>query len=93
MRQQFPVHVQEELHKIRAKIKAAEPEVEEMISYGMPAYKANKKPLVYFAAYKNPLGCMQLPPVMRNLMMSFRIINRVKMLFIFRLTNLCPMNF
>ena len=32
-----------------------------MMSYGMPGYKLNKKPLVYFAAYKNHIGFYATP--------------------------------
>ena len=58
---QFPTKVQEELHKIRQLIKTNAPYAEEMISYGMPGYKINKKPLVYFAAYKNHIGLYATP--------------------------------
>lgn len=40
------------LEKLRAQIKAAAPQAEESISYGMAAYKY-KGPLVYFGAFKN----------------------------------------
>jgi uncharacterized protein YdhG (YjbR/CyaY superfamily) len=33
----------------------------ESISYGMPAYKLNGKPLVYFAAFKNHIGFYATP--------------------------------
>jgi uncharacterized protein YdhG (YjbR/CyaY superfamily) len=31
------------------------------MAYGMPAYKLNKKPLVYFAGYKNHIGFYATP--------------------------------
>lgn len=34
---------------------------EEGISYGMPAYKMNGRPLVYFAAFKNHIGFYATP--------------------------------
>lgn len=34
-------------------IKSTAPEAEESISYGMPAFKYKKKPLIYFGAFKN----------------------------------------
>lgn len=49
----FPENIREILEKIRNVILKAAPNAEESISYGMPAYKLNKKPLVYFAAFKN----------------------------------------
>lgn len=58
---QFPEQVQEILLRIREIIKQHAPEAEEFISYGMPAYKTNKKPLVYFAAYKSHIGFYATP--------------------------------
>lgn len=58
---QFPVHVQEILERIRQIIKSAAPLAEESISYGMPAYKTQKKPFVYFAAYTNHIGFYATP--------------------------------
>lgn len=57
----FPEEVQNKLAQIRAIVKAAAPEAEESISYGMPAYKLNKKPLVYFAGHKNHIGFYATP--------------------------------
>jgi len=51
----FPAEVQELLQQMRQTIKKAVPEVKEIISYGMPAYKL-KHVLVYFAAYKKHIG-------------------------------------
>lgn len=51
----FPVDVREKLEELRAIIRAAAPEAEETISYGMPAYKRHKV-LVYFAGYKGHVG-------------------------------------
>ncbi|MCL2072324.1 MAG: DUF1801 domain-containing protein [Marinilabiliaceae bacterium] len=58
---QYPENVQEILHKIRKLIKDIVPNVEELISYRMPCYKINKKPLVYFAAFKNHIGFYATP--------------------------------
>ena len=52
---EFPEEVQERLTKIRTLIKKTAPKAEEVISYGMPAYKLNGM-LVYFAAHKNHIG-------------------------------------
>lgn len=46
-----PANFRTVLEKLRAQIKAAAPQAEESISYGMPAYKYNG-PLVYFGAFK-----------------------------------------
>ncbi|MBI5541420.1 MAG: DUF1801 domain-containing protein [Bacteroidia bacterium] len=51
----FPADTQILLIKLRATIKKAAPEAEEVISYNMPAFK-HKGILVYFAAYKNHIG-------------------------------------
>lgn len=46
---------------MRTTIQANAPEAVEGIAYGMPAYKLNKKPLVYFAAFKNHIGFYATP--------------------------------
>ena len=51
----FPDNIQELLKEIRATIKEAAPEAEEVISYQMPAYKFHGM-LIYFAAFKNHIG-------------------------------------
>ncbi len=52
---EFPESVQSLLTLIRETIKTAAPESEEVISYGMPAYKLQGV-LVYFAGCKNHVG-------------------------------------
>ncbi|MBP7104501.1 MAG: DUF1801 domain-containing protein [Fermentimonas sp.] len=37
-------------------VKELAPGAEEKMAYGMPGYKTNKRPLIYFAAYKNHIG-------------------------------------
>lgn len=59
--QQFPDIVQEILRNIRNLIKTNAPDAEELFAYGMPAYKTYKKPLVYFAAFKNHIGLYATP--------------------------------
>lgn len=51
----FPKDTQELLRQIRATIRKAAPEAEEVISYNMPAFKLYGI-LVYFAGYKNHIG-------------------------------------
>ncbi len=48
--------VQPILQKIRRTIKKAAPKAEEVISYGIPAFKFNGKRLAYFAAFKKHIG-------------------------------------
>ena len=49
------VEIQEKLKGLRQAIKKAAPKAEEVISYGMPAYKFHGV-LVYFGAYQNHIG-------------------------------------
>ena len=51
----FPEEVQIKLEQIRSTILKAAPLSEEVISYGMPAFKYHGI-LIYFAAYKNHIG-------------------------------------
>ena len=73
--QQFPDSVQEILRNIRKLIKDNAPEAEELFSYGMPAYKMNKKALVYFAAFKNHIGFYATPSGHIEFQCSFRLTN------------------
>tara|TARA_Y100001972_G_C7624639_1_gene313272 strand:- start:663 stop:1022 length:360 start_codon:yes stop_codon:yes gene_type:complete len=57
----FPIPTQDILNRIRSIIKNMAPEAEESISYGMPAYKIMKKPLVYFGGYQNHIGFYATP--------------------------------
>lgn len=59
--QQFEDETLEHLHTMRKLIRETAPEAEESISYGMPAYKFNGKPLVYFAGYKSHIGFYATP--------------------------------
>jgi uncharacterized protein YdhG (YjbR/CyaY superfamily) len=49
------------LKQIRNLINKIAPHAEESISYAMPAFKINEKPLIYFAGYKNHIGLYALP--------------------------------
>jgi uncharacterized protein YdhG (YjbR/CyaY superfamily) len=51
----FPENIQQLLQKLRATIKRAAPNAEEVISYKMPAFKLNGM-LVWFAANKEHIG-------------------------------------
>lgn len=57
----FPLETQAILAQIRSTIQKAAPAAEEAISYAMPAFKLNGKPLVYFAGYKNHIGFYATP--------------------------------
>lgn len=58
---QFPSETQEILNQLRELIKTVAPDAIESISYGMPAYKTFKKPLVYFAGYDKHIGLYATP--------------------------------
>ena len=51
----YPKEVQQLLEQLRGTIKKAAPDAEEVISYGMPAYKLNGM-LVWFAAHTKHIG-------------------------------------
>ena len=57
----FPEEIQELLNQLRAAIRQTAADAQESISYGMPAFKLNGKPLVYFAAFKNHIGFYATP--------------------------------
>ena len=59
--QTFPKYIQVFLEQVRALIIKKAPEASESIAYGMPAYKLNGKPLVYFAGYKSHIGFYATP--------------------------------
>lgn len=44
------------LKEVRALVREVAPKSEEGIAYGMPAFKLNGQPLLYFAAMKGHLG-------------------------------------
>ena len=56
-----PAEVQQILINIRSLISEKVPEAVSCIAYNMPAFKYDKKPLVYFAAFKNHIGFYALP--------------------------------
>ncbi|MCB9196773.1 MAG: DUF1801 domain-containing protein [Flavobacteriales bacterium] len=49
------------LEDIRSLILKIVPDAAESISYGMPAYKYKKKPLIYFAGYDRHIGVYATP--------------------------------
>ena len=59
--QSFPKKTQVHLKAIRKIIKTTAPEAVEQIAYKMPAFKYNKKPLIYFAGYENHIGFYATP--------------------------------
>ena len=57
---EFPKDVREILKKLRAVIKQAASEAEEVINYGIPTFKLEGN-LVHFAGYKNHIGFYPAP--------------------------------
>ena len=61
----FPEEIQKILEELRATIKAAAPDAEEIISYGMPCF-ALKGNLVYFSVAKNHIGFYPTPRAIKE---------------------------
>lgn len=57
----FDGDVQQRLKTIRRIVREAAPKAIGSMAYGMPAYKLNGKPLVYFAGYPNHVGFYATP--------------------------------
>jgi len=57
----FSPETQQKLESIRSCIWRKAPDAVESISYGMPAYKTHKKPLVYFAGFNTHIGFYATP--------------------------------
>jgi len=56
----FPKDIRGILEKLRTTIKKAAPGAEELINYGVPAFRLNGN-LVFFAAHKNHIGFYPAP--------------------------------
>ena len=56
----YPEAIRNLLQEIRDTIKKAVPQAEEVISYGMPAFRQNGM-LVWFAAFQNHIGFYPIP--------------------------------
>ena len=57
----FPKSTQVALEEVRTTIKKAVPDLEETISYAIPAFKHGGSCLVYFAGYKSHVGLYPVP--------------------------------
>jgi uncharacterized protein YdhG (YjbR/CyaY superfamily) len=58
---QFDAPTIERLSTLRTLVFSFAPSADESISYGMPAYKVNKRPLIYFAAFAKHIGVYATP--------------------------------
>ena len=59
----LPEHVRPVMAGIRRSIRAVVPTVDETISYQMPTFVLDGKPLVHVAAWKMHIGLYPLPPM------------------------------
>lgn len=57
----FPPDVQKILKKIRSTIRKAAPKAVESISYQIPTYKLDGKPLIYFAGFAKHVSVYPAP--------------------------------
>jgi uncharacterized protein YdhG (YjbR/CyaY superfamily) len=67
----FSAEVQELLEQIRNTIKEVVPDAEETISYAIPAFRLNKRNLVYFAAFKKHIGLYPAPTTLEEFKADF----------------------
>ncbi len=58
----LPVKSKERLEMIRRIVKKEAPEAEEIFSYQMPAFKLNKRILIYYSAWREHIGLYPPPP-------------------------------
>lgn len=61
----FPAGTRKLLKQLRDAIRKAAPDADELISYGMPAYKYHGV-LVYFAGYQKHIGFYPTPSVIKQ---------------------------
>ena len=57
----FPADVQERMQALRKTIRKVIPDAEESISYQIPTFKLNGKPVVYFAGFIKHIGFYPVP--------------------------------
>jgi uncharacterized protein YdhG (YjbR/CyaY superfamily) len=57
----FPDDVQPVLRQVRAAIRDAAPDAQETISYQIPTYVLNGRPLIYFAGFKKHVSVYPAP--------------------------------
>ena len=57
----LPNDIAKKIQSIRQTVQSISPDAIEKISYWMPAFKLNKKILIYFAAFKNHIGFYPWP--------------------------------
>lgn len=60
-----PEIVQPLLHRVRGTLRAALPDAQECISWGMPTYR-DKRNIIHFAAFKNHIGVYPGPEAIEH---------------------------
>jgi uncharacterized protein YdhG (YjbR/CyaY superfamily) len=87
----FPKNTREILEELRATIRKAAPEAEELVSYQMPAFKYHGM-LVYFAVYKNHIGFYPTPSGIEAFKKELSIYKGAKGSVQFPMDNPLPLN-
>jgi uncharacterized protein YdhG (YjbR/CyaY superfamily) len=59
----LPDAVRERMEQLRRVVRSVVPDVEETISYAMPTFVLDGRPLVHVAAWKHHIGLYPLPPL------------------------------
>jgi uncharacterized protein YdhG (YjbR/CyaY superfamily) len=80
-----------ELEKIRAFVKKHVPDAEEVISYGMPAFKYKGSYLIGYAAYKDHMSVFPTPEPIVELQEELKGFEQAKGTVQFTLEHLLPL--
>lgn len=86
----FPIETQNILSTIRKIIFELANHIEESISYGMPAYKLEKQPVIYFAGYKKHIGLYATPTAHKHFADKLKNYKQGKGSVQFQLTEVIP---
>ncbi len=86
----FPIKTQEKLEALRNLVFKHAEYASEAISYGMPAYKLNGKPLIYFGGYTKHIGVYATPNAHNQFKKELSAYKQGKGSVQFRLDKLLP---